>query len=298
MPSVLRIPGSLIQGVPTPKASALLEGVSDGPLVMVYPGSPFAPLGAIPAASGPLVNLAADLAAATIGGDPGAPTVTNTIASGSAKTKAELTAKGGIHVMNSLTAQASPYELFDISLGSAALLAYINANPTHDYYLGVWYRVTRVGPYAGNPHYFAGLQKGNPVGTAGDRWLMVGPSSASSQAYAPTAASGLRPAGAPVERRDGSSGAYTFFAGIGTTDAPASFAALNRLVRLGAASSGQTNGLSSIVVYRLYLEDLTASGRSFADVAADDHDEYVSEVLTAGGVYFGDTWSNPATVLP
>ncbi|NLP82572.1 hypothetical protein HF576_01800 [Microbacterium sp. CFH 90308] len=296
MPSVLRIPGTLIQGVPTPKASTLLQDVSAGPLVLIYPGSPFAPLESLPAVSGPVANLAAELAAATIGGDPGSPTITNAIAPGSVKMKAELTAKGGIHVMNSLSAQASPYEPVDISLGSAELLAFINANPTHDYYLGAWYRVTRIGPYASNPHHFAGLQKGNPVGTAGDRWLTVGPTSTSSQAYAPTSASGLRLG--PVERRDGSGGAYTFFAGIGTTDAPASFVALNRLVRLGAASIGQVNGLSSIVVYRLYLEDLTASGRSFADVAAEDHDEYVAEILTPGGVYYGDSWSNPATVLP
>lgn len=297
MGTVLRIPGAQIGAAPTPPASALLDGVSAGPLLLLYPGHPDGALEAIPATSGPIMNLAHDLAQATIGSDPGTPVITNGISAGSAKAKAELTSKGGIHVMQSLTAQASPYELFDVGLGGAGALAYLNANPTHDYYLGVWYRVTRAGSYSSNAHFFAGLQKGTPVGVAGDRWLMVGPTNAGVQTYHPTSASGLRSAGTPVERKDGTS-APTYFAGIGTTDAPASFAALNRIIRLGAQASSTLNALSSVVVYRVYLEDLTASGRTAADLAAIDLGEYVEEVLTVGGQYFGDTWSDPAVALP
>lgn len=42
----------------------------------------------------------------------------------------------------------------------------------------------------------------------------------------------------------------------------------------------------------------SVSGRTAAAVGAIDQSEYVTEVLTAGGLYFGDTFSDPATALP
>lgn len=40
--------------------------------------------------------------------------------------------------------------------------------------------------------------------------------------------------------------------------------------------------------YRAYLEDLTVSGRTFAQAAAADLEAYTREVLTPGGRYYGD----------
>jgi len=51
------------------------------------------------------------------------------------------------------------------------------------------------------------------------------------------------------------------------------------------------------VLYRLYIEDLTVSGRSYADVDALDLLGYQQQVLSPEGRYSADTiLTNPATV--
>lgn len=52
----------------------------------------------------------------------------------------------------------------------------------------------------------------------------------------------------------------------------------------------------SWVLYRLYAEDLTVSGRTYAQVDDLDLQLYTREVLTAGGRYYGDTYTDPATI--
>jgi hypothetical protein len=41
---------------------------------------------------------------------------------------------------------------------------------------------------------------------------------------------------------------------------------------------------------------LTVSGRTYAEVDAIDHALYTREVLTPGGRYYGDTYTDPATL--
>ena len=53
---------------------------------------------------------------------------------------------------------------------------------------------------------------------------------------------------------------------------------------------------ASYVFYRLYVEDLTVSGRSYADVDAIDSALHAS-AFGPGGRYYGDTWTDPA-LLP
>lgn len=47
---------------------------------------------------------------------------------------------------------------------------------------------------------------------------------------------------------------------------------------------------------RAYVEDLTVSGRTYAEVDAIDHALYTKEVLTPGSRYYGDTFTDPATI--
>lgn len=61
---------------------------------------------------------------------------------------------------------------------------------------------------------------------------------------------------------------------------------MNRSVR----GSGQ-----SCVLYRVYMEDLTVSGRTFAAVDALDNDDYTT-AFAAGSRYAGDTWTDPTTI--
>lgn len=53
---------------------------------------------------------------------------------------------------------------------------------------------------------------------------------------------------------------------------------------------------TSLVFYRFYLEDLTVSGRTYAEVDAIDNAMFTDEVLTSGGRYYGDTFTDPNTI--
>lgn len=66
----------------------------------------------------------------------------------------------------------------------------------------------------------------------------------------------------------------------------------------GAIASNQAwNASPSYVLYRVYVEDLSLSGRTFDQVRAIDEAEH-AKAFGIGGRFHGDTWSNPATLLP
>lgn len=60
-------------------------------------------------------------------------------------------------------------------------------------------------------------------------------------------------------------------------------------------ASGYKNNAPSFVFYRTYLEDLTLSGRTYAQVSAADLALY-NAAFGAGGRYAGDTFTDPATL--
>lgn len=53
---------------------------------------------------------------------------------------------------------------------------------------------------------------------------------------------------------------------------------------------------ASFVLYRMYAEDLTVSGRTKADVLAIDQALYTQHVKTSGGDFYGDTFTDPTTI--
>lgn len=80
--------------------------------------------------------------------------------------------------------------------------------------------------------------------------------------------------------------------GIGTTGTTGSAV----VDPTGAGSGANKDKAASWIFRRLYLEDLTVSGRTYDQVAAIDQALYTKEVLTAGGRYYGDTYTNPTTI--
>lgn len=58
-----------------------------------------------------------------------------------------------------------------------------------------------------------------------------------------------------------------------------------------------TSGNPSWILYRIYIEDLSLSGRTYEQVKAIDDAEF-AKAFAAGGKFFDDTWNDPATVLP
>lgn len=65
----------------------------------------------------------------------------------------------------------------------------------------------------------------------------------------------------------------------------------------GTPSGNQAwNGCPSFIVYRYYIEDLSKSGRTYEQVKAIDEAEH-AKAFAEGGRFYGDSWSDPATVL-
>lgn len=64
----------------------------------------------------------------------------------------------------------------------------------------------------------------------------------------------------------------------------------------GVASQA-LNSSPSYVLYRVYIEDLSLSGRTYEQVKSIDDAEH-AKAFGIGGRFHGDTWSNPATLLP
>lgn len=65
----------------------------------------------------------------------------------------------------------------------------------------------------------------------------------------------------------------------------------------GIVANQAINACPSYIVYRVYIEDLSLSGRTFEQVKAIDDAEH-AKAFAAGGRFYGDTWSNPTTILP
>lgn len=226
----------------------------------------------------------------------------------------ERTAKGGLHA--ALVSNAAiPYPFLKVK-PSVPIAAYVMANPTHHYFISTWFQGTRFGEETGavtaialnDPPApttlltsFAQDGKNYPEGATrlGFRRTQVG----STSSWRPQANAGITPGyKIPVLANIGVAG----YAGTPTITDPALFAS-NHFKLFGVAAAGpygSTTGtggsgvwLSSRALYRSYIEDLTVSGRTYAQVDALDHALFTREVLTAGGRYFGDTFTDPATVI-
>lgn len=63
------------------------------------------------------------------------------------------------------------------------------------------------------------------------------------------------------------------------------------------AANQAHNASPSYALYRIYIEDLSLSGRTFDQVRAIDEAEFI-KAFGVGGRFYGDTWSDPATILP
>ena len=246
----------------------------------------------------------------------------------------ERTTKGGLHGISpqsgaSITGSGPVLAL------STKLIKYILENPKHDYFMSLWTRVTRepVSPFNNstifalngsgqqtNSYLFnvAAAQSANlangvyplnirPNVTSIRLGLRDTSTTLRGDRFISMATDTWRTATAGLEDSlpgDGTNttvtgshagggiafGSALSWPGIGATGnvANGNFAVTNNVAH--------KNNVSSHIVYRLYLEDLTVSGRSYATVDALSWAEYQKQVLTPGGRYYGDTFTDPATL--
>lgn len=258
----------------------------------------------VPASGSLLRNLLADKALAVYGSGVEADVSPSIVYANldNVRGKVERSAKGGLHVILSQD-DARVADTNDPYLGmlhTAKFREWMYLHPDHDLYVSMWVWLTRIqrlgtvaGTYTGNSaNYLYVLRAGssnqrirfggsNPVGNdlggRNDVAAAVGPKLLNSA----SAAWGTNPASASATNDYGVTlGAY-----------PGSQGTL-----ISAPSTAQARW-PSYVVYRWYVEDLTVSGRTYAQVDALDLALYTKEVLTAGGRYYGDTVpTDPATI--
>ncbi|MDI3259704.1 MAG: hypothetical protein QJR02_08410 [Sinobacteraceae bacterium] len=267
--------------------------MSAGTLMLADPMHSAAPWAAgVPAANAPLPNIAWSAAAALIGsGDQtslGPIFLLDNVASNEAKL--ERSSKGGLHVIwTQANASSKRAALFLPN----PIQNYLINNPRHKYYFSLWQRVTRAPKNILEVPEVA-ILSGSP---ALSNYLVY---------YSQRGA--LPNSSNPVF--------------LGGRDNLGGYGVGNKIVTIGAngftgaapTATSQTNNYElccwgygdaaysptsapnsrSSIFYRVFLEDLTVSGRGYADVDAIDYGLWQA-AFAPGGRYYNDTFTDPAT---
>lgn len=279
----VRIPGATFQGAPAPKPARVLPPADTPGVVMLFrPGHPASGKTGVPLTGENFNDIAAAYTRLTLGlaEAPGLQAI-NTIPTTSPWAFIERTSKGGIHVCSAHSGASTPYQNFIISM-LAARKAYIDARLAagDTFYVSMWGRITR-GPKAGTTTGIptGGLRSGSTLATFRG---VVGWANGQPWNWPQTD-------GSRIERNG--TAAFNAVAAKGS----GSFSTAVNVITMGARDAATLNVLHSEIVYSFYIENLTASGRTFEQVANDDYLEYTSQVLSSTGMFFGDSWTEPTT---
>lgn len=208
----------------------------------------------------------------------------------SSKHKTEWTPKGGLHTIVSQSPGLSgttPGEHIKITIAQLIADYIFNNTPGRDFYFSTWRKTTRAQGSSGAPQAFTAF---NNSTAATANWLFYNDSSsirtdhANKESLNPNTLEphfssaqfatwhGTKPGAAPSANRWAwAVGTVTAWASLNTTVSP------------------------SQVFYRFYLEDLTFSGRTYAQVNAIDKALY-NAAFSSGGRFFGDSNTDPATI--
>lgn len=209
----------------------------------------------------------------------------------------ERTGKGGIHgIISQNSTTSNPYVYYLSS--QSALSDYIRSNSLHQFYVSIWTRITRIGIQTGgsqSPFHFTN----NVTATGNNFWHMqegvfwpsTGPTFVSRFSL-PTAGDHSSSLTSSVPFTRFTNGSFIGHSGTMPT-------AANR-IQLGVGTfdawwSLNFNKAPSRIIYRAYIEDLTVSGRTYAQVHALDKALY-DAAFAPGGKFHGDTYTSPSTI--
>ncbi|UJX45750.1 hypothetical protein [Xanthobacter sp. YC-JY1] len=305
-----------------PYALKLDAAVSDTTLPILYPDAGMSPgtlflfdaahsqsgltAGVVPT-SGTFTNIARDTAAAALGKSASLLdwTVEYVRSAGDTSFKVERTAKGGIHAVSSQVGQAAGADYWRITPLADLRQGLLDAVPGSALFAINWYIITRLGITTGNgaPQsmmhmvnsssstanflYFTYFDRFNPSAIG----FMRGPTA-------------LGPANTPAMTYVGAS--------AWTNSKPASLATFYVtpaiLGRETAWAGFNQNKSPSLILYRSKIEDLSktkrannGAGGTFAEEAAAAlavEQALFTSAFASGGKFYGDTWSDPAVLLP
>lgn len=164
----------------------------------------------------------------------------------------------------------------------------------HKFYVSVWNRVTRPreGTLNPNPNYTAEIA--NPSQASTNRLLTLGSTAPGGQANIPVR--GRNPSLQLVGPTFTNGDSDTFWTGTKPTNSIVFRSQIGAGGDMFGFTGPYRQGHACLVFYRFYVEDLTVSGRTYAQVDALDFAQYTKDCLTAGGRYYNDTFTDPAAI--
>lgn len=200
----------------------------------------------------------------------------------------ERTTTGGLHGSTTQAASNNANMSAAINL-PAKLQTYLYQNRNNTLYFSLWHRITRTVNSSQTRAAFANFSQSDA------NWLAIFSPHGDSPATSPDRAGYLTTNTKDVGH------SFRALATAGPTEGFGSLSALPvaRPWSVGrndnyTFAEGSINKYSpSHILYRAYAEDLTVSGRTFAEALAADRKAYTKEVLTAGGRYYDDANSAP-----
>lgn len=270
-----------------------------GSLVLIDPSHPVGPWAAgVPANAASIPNLYAaklkTIMGTALDADVNLSMVLGASVNGT-KGLLERSTKGGVHSITSPTVADSTSvsaSYFDLP---AALKNYLVALPdTDQWFCSTWQRITKqAASLAG--HFWDLVELGSNVGFATNKRIALGnsPYPASGRSTTPVS-NGGPPIGPAIFNNVANSWLGTKPAAGSNMTARVYLTGVTR----NTTTDPQARAMGARIFYRFYLENLTASGRTYAQADAIDNALYTAQVLTAGGRYYGDTTTtNPATFV-
>lgn len=289
--------------------------LSAGSLGLYEIGHPLAAVTGVPANNWLIPNIAFKEASALIPGST-ASTLSALVKLGAndpAKVKIERTGKGGLHGIISKAAPPAADTGYLGMYGRAAIAQYIRDNIAHEFFISYWGTETRApnGPLGA----FTGLSFAYTPSSSNLEWTFNHDSNfpsvgtyrtgstrevngvASTESLTDSNSAYLPKLPAKVRLNVGVKGSASVLQNNGAAVEAADMFKLFSVGNTTEIYPHPQTGPGSAVHYRTYIEDLTVSGRTYAQADAIDKAEYTKHVLTSGGRYYSDTWTDPATLL-
>jgi len=292
MGKIIRLAGVNLTDLTAPRILERDPIESDGSLFLFDGSHEFGAFSGLPADGAAIPN-ALSSKAASILSVPEASTHFSVarIANAAGIFQAERTTNGGIYGL--ITQGGGQVSKRSYELRAAdAIRSYVAANTGRSYYVSLWTRISRIGisnaapqspihMAANTANYLFHFQSGRAEA----------PSDAKSLGRYNTNSLNDNDAGNPAPFNRLAAMAFNAASGTGPSTSPIEFG----VGTFGAWNIANYNKAPSRIIYRAYMEDLTESGRSYADVLAIDQVLYTA-AFAPGGKFHGDTYTDPATL--
>ena len=255
--------------------------LSSGSLLLIDFSHSQGKISAVPTNDGVIPNVARAESSAILGVAVDAVRPTFLTSAQAADAKFELTSKGALYgiysqVNNTATGRGAYVSLPD------SISAYLIANKTHKFYVSSWVRRTR-----------AALT--SPQNGASMRWIDLGYGGSFLAQASGSNASFKVSENSKLDGGGFNTVSNRYLSMSGNAGAGDAVTSPRGVMVWGGKLTADTfvNVAASDILYRTYIEDLTVSGRTYAQVEAIDKALW-DVAFAVGGRYYGDTFTAPS----